>query len=246
MMSCDQACSLMDEYLENRLSLRDQERIKEHVVRCPRCRQELEGRQAFDHQLRYRLSASVSGLQLSREAGHRIVQAAERSARRALWSRWLIAGGQIALGLAMVIALMVGLIYALGRVPTPLEEAQVEVAAPEDTGALQQQDSIWFEPTPLRAGDPFSVTLRLRNQTNHPLSEGVVTLSLKRVVGGGSGYRFSIPVDVSLGPGEGGEVQLTPRDLRPVCLQVYQIEPRDLLAEPGVYSYRVTYRPGLP
>jgi hypothetical protein len=246
MMSCDLACSLMDEYLENRLSHRDQERIKEHIDRCPRCRQELEGRQALDHLLRYRLAASVSGLQLPREAGYRIVRAAERSAQRALWSKRLMAGGQITLGLAAVIVLMVGLIYSLGRVPTPLEQATVEVAAPEDTDLRRQQDSIWFEPAPLRAGDPFTVTLRLHNETSQSLTGGLVTLSLKRVRGSGSGYRFSVPLDVSLGPGEGWEVQFTPQNLRPVCLQIYQIEPNDLLAEPGVYSFRVTYQPAAP
>jgi hypothetical protein len=245
MMNCDLACGLMDEYLDDRLSHRDRERIEEHLNRCLRCRQELESRLAFDDLVRHRLTAAVSSLQLPRESTHRIIQAAQRSTQRALWSKRLVAGGQVALGVAAVILLMVGLIYSLGRVPTPLQGSQVEVAGPKETRVQRQQDAVWIEPPRLYAGEPFTVTLRLRNETSQPLDGGLVVFSLKRAEATGPEYRFAIPLGEVLQPDERWEVELTPQNLRPVCLREYQIEPAELLAEPGVYSFRVTFQPAV-
>ncbi len=246
MMNCDLACGLMDEYLENRLSHRDQERIEEHLSRCARCRQELEGRLSFEELLRHRLTASVGSLRLPRERGHRIVRAAQRSAQRALWSKRLITGGQLALGVAAVILLMAGLVYSRGRIPAPLQQTQVNVVAATDVGLQRQEDSVGIEPARLVAGEAFTVTLRLRNETHRSLTEGVVGLTVERAAASGSGYRFGVPLGRPVQPGERWEVQLTPQSLRQVCLREYGIEPADLLAEPGVYTFRVTFQPGPP
>ena len=118
-MSCDRARRLFDDYLEYRLGKRDRVRLENHVARCPGCGKELRARPALEHQVRMALGSSVQSLALSPDAGARIVQAAQGSARRGIWLNRALIGGRVLAGAASVMLLVVGLAYLLSRTLLP-------------------------------------------------------------------------------------------------------------------------------
>jgi len=116
-MNCDLAGCLLDEYLENGLSQRDCQQLEKHLARCPHCAAELRRRPAFERDLRRALATSVRPLSLSAELSRRIIESAEQSLHRAVWSRRVALTFRLMSGALAAMLVLVAIFALLGHIP---------------------------------------------------------------------------------------------------------------------------------
>jgi hypothetical protein len=236
-VTCERASHLIDDYLEELLSLRERGRLEQHLSACPHCAEELRDRLAFERNLQQALTASVHHLQMAPDASQGIVQAVEASmvAPRWPWSAMPVAR---VMGSALVAALLViGLIFLMDRVPAP-SGVQQAVRSPVGQPALSvDQSSISFEPYGMAPGDRFTITVPIQSN----LLQGVDAVRCDLDVSGPTGrYRFALFMQGPL-PARGLSIlQVTPDLLATPSQEQYQMSPAEIFGQPGAYALRVT------
>jgi hypothetical protein len=252
----------MDDLLDNALNQRERELLEEHLGRCPRCLRELRQRPSFDRGIRRALATSVQPLALPSTASSRLVEAAEKSLRRARRSQRANRAAQMSLSAVALCLLVVGLLFLTGSIPVPsrlkpvalfpvsqavLTEwvARMDAAfyqpvkrGEEDTAPVAaSQLTMNIEPRTMRPRQPFTITVFLWSAEAQPVD--AVTLDLD--VNGPTGYyQFDLALEDSL-PSQGVSVlKVTPELLAEPCRERYLMAPTDLFSAPGVYDVRVT------
>jgi hypothetical protein len=236
-MNCDLACHLIGDYLENRLSQRECQRLEMHLTYCSGCAEELRQRPAFEHRVGRELATSVQHLHLSSEASTRIVQAAQSSMRRAVWSKRAVLTIQLMASATAIALVVVGLLVMLGRIPAPSEMPGLSHPSTSRPALSLTRNDIIIEPLDLDSGQPFTATIFLHSA----LSQPVDAIRFKLDISGPSGdYHFVLAVQGPF-PAEGVSVlQVTPELLAAPCWEQYQITPADIVSVPGVYTLRAT------
>jgi hypothetical protein len=260
-MNCDLAGRLIDDYLENRLSQRDSHQLEKHLSRCPHCADELRRRPAFERDLRRALAASVRPLSLSSDASTRIVESAEDSLHRAVWSRRATLTFRLMSGAVAAALVLVALYALLGRIPVSSQFKPIALLPANklavsdsnlDTLSVRDQPvprlttastislpraSLLVEPRDMRPSLPFTMTLLLQSELPQPLE----TVRLDLDISGPTGfYRFGLAVKGPL-PAQGVSIlRVTPDLLAEPCEEQYLIAPTDVFSLPGVYTLRVT------
>jgi hypothetical protein len=251
-MNCDIACHLIDDYLEKRLSRYAVRRLEQHLSLCTSCAQELRDRPLFERAIRQSLAVSVQQRQLSAEASMRIVQAAQSSTRRAVWSNLAYRLVRMGASAAAVGLVMVGLFFLLRGIPgksnantitlQPVRQLAPSDQQPEDppgdpSPALSLgYNDVLIEPWTLKPGETFTITLFL--QTNLP--QPIDTARFDIGVNGPTGYySFELTVKGRL-PSHGVSVlQITPDVLAAYSREKYLMSPAEILGEPGVYTVSI-------
>lgn len=236
-MTCDVACHLIDDYLDDQLSQRERQRLERHIADCPRCAGELRGRLTLDRSLRHALTASVQHLQLASAPSRAIIQTIEGGVRQPLWPGRLLQSVPMMAGAFAVLLLLVGLFLLLGRIPVP-GETQPSVVLPAGHPALSvNRDRVSIEPRAMVPGDPFTITVPV--DSNWPLPIDTTRCDLD--ISGPTGrYRFALVMQGPL-PSRGTSIlRVTPAILDAPCQEQYQIAPTDIFSAPGVYTFRIT------
>lgn len=260
-MNCDLAGRLIDDYLENGLSRRDRQQLEKHLARCRHCGDELRKLPAFDRDLRRALAASVRPLSLSADASTRIVESAEDSLHRAVWSRRAALTFRLMSGAVAAALVLVALYSLAGRIPDSsrfkpialLPANRLTVSGSNlDTLSVREQPvprltdtltaslpraSLLVEPRDMRPHLPFTMTVLLQSELSQPLE----TIHLDLDISGPTGfYRFGLAVKGPL-PAHGVSIfRVTPDLLAEPCEEQYLIAPTDVFGLPGVYTLRVT------
>jgi hypothetical protein len=260
-MNCDAAGRLLDDYLENGLSQRDRQLMEEHLARCRHCAEEVRRRPALERDLQRALAASVHPLYLSSDASTRIVEAAEVSLHRAIWSHRATLTFRLMTGAVAAALLVIGLFALLGQIPVPsgfrpiallplnnlrMSEAEPVVLssgeqpthriAAASAGSLPRA-SLLFEPEDMRPEMPFTMTLLLQSDTHQPLE--AVGLDLD-ITGPTGSYSFGLSLKGPL-PAHGVSIfRVTPELLAGQCEEHYLVAPTDVFGLPGAYTLRAT------
>jgi hypothetical protein len=259
-MNCDSADHLLDGYVEDELSQRDRYLLQRHLAHCARCADELRRRPAFEREVRRALDTSAGTLRLSSGASARIVEAAEESLQRAIWSRRALFIFQLMSGAVVVVLLLVGMFALVGRIPVPShlgpivlspairrvlfhpQEDTLPVGAtslPQPTTALDSSlphASLLVEPRDMQPGEPFTISLSLLSDSSRPIKAARLGLEIDGPTGF---YRFDLAMKGPL-PAHGMSIfQITPALLVKPCEEQYLISPTDIFRLPGVYTVRV-------
>jgi hypothetical protein len=260
-MNCDLAGCLLDEYLENGLSQRDCQQLEKHLARCPHCAAELRRRPAFERDLRRALATSVRPLSLSAELSRRIIESAEQSLHRAVWSRRVALTFRLMSGALAAMLVLVAIFALLGHIPVashfkpiallpanklPLSSFRTDtlVAIDQPAPRLAATSTGWLprasllvEPRDMRPRVPFTMTVLLQSDLPQPLE----TVRLDLEISGPTGfYHFGLAVKGPL-PAHGVSIfRVTPDLLAEPCEEQYLIAPTDVFSLPGVYTLRVT------
>jgi hypothetical protein len=267
-MNCDQACHLIDGYLEKRLSRYDARRLEQHLGLCARCAQELRDRPLFERTIRHALTASVQQRHLSAEASIRIVQVAQGSVRRVVWSHRVYRTVRLAASTAAVCLVLVGLFFLLRGMPgessantiTLFPVKQLPLSDRRPAGRFMLNEPTWPDALPensaparphalsLGPGDvliePWMLTpgemftLTLFLQTDLPQPIDSARFDLD--INGPTGYySFKVTVRGHL-PSRGVSVlQVTPDVLAASSREKYLMSPTEIFAEPGVYTVSI-------
>jgi hypothetical protein len=260
-MNCDLACHLIDDYLENRLSRYERQCLEAHLASCPDCSEELRQRPVFERTMQRALASAVQNYDLSTEASVRIVQEAQSSLRRAVWTNRAVWTFQVVASVAAIALVVVGLLVLLGRIPVPSHLGPVNLSpvsqwlfseqhpatlSTVDEPNLESTSSpaVWLsnsdmrlEPFDMEPGEPFTLTLLLHTDMPQPLDTARFTIDVQ----GPSGYySFLMAVQGPL-PANGVSVlRVTPDLLATTSRERYLISPTEIFGEPGVYRVRVT------
>ena len=268
-MNCEQACLLIDEYLENGLSRYDRQRLEEHLASCPSCIEEVRGRSAFDHTIWQALAASVENQSLSPEASARIVRAAQASTRRGIWSSHALMAVRMMATLAVALLVVAGILVLVDRVPSPLGPRKITLLpvlqlalselspvtlAPTNQPTLPEEPKLDLEPIdqpvlmlnpndmriePLDLSPNEWFTITLVLRSELP--QPVDTARLDLEVSGPPGiYRFPLSVEGPLPTPGVSILRITPEQLASICQKQYLISPTDMFETPGIYTVRVT------
>lgn len=236
-MTCDQACLLIDDYLENRLGHYERQRLENHMVFCPACAEELRNRPAFERTMLRQLTASVQHLHLSPSASQRIVRAAQSSSNRAVWSNRGARVVQALAGVAAVALVVVGVMLLAGQIQVPPDLPQAVQPQANELGPSLRFTDLFVEPRDMSPGDTFTITVLLRSD----LPESLATAHFNLDIDGPEGdYRFALAARGPL-PARGVSVlEVTSEQLADPCQEQYQIVPTDIFRAPGVYTVRAT------
>jgi len=244
-MNCELACRLIDEYLEDKLNWVDRNRLETHLASCRTCTEELHGRPAFERTISRALTASVQHLKLSADASARIVQRAQASGRRVVWSNRVTLGTRVLAGAAAAFLVFIGVLLVLGHLSLPAGLAEYLPFLKDRTAAKGETltavslsaNDIYVEPFHVQAGEPFTITVYFHSDLPEPVDAVNFDLEFE----GPSGhYTFALAARGSL-PMEGvSMVQVTPELLAAPCERQYQIAPTDIFQVPGVYTLRMT------
>jgi hypothetical protein len=236
-MKCEMACHLIDDYLENRLSRRDRQLLETHLAVCSSCAEELRQRPAFEHSLWRALASSVHHMQLSSEASSRLVQAAQNSVRRGIWSKRAVLTIQLMAGATTVVLLVVGMLVLLGRISLPAELPVLPRSSTSRPAISLTRNDILVEPWDLHPGEAFTATILLHSH----LSEPVDAVRFRLDISGPTGdYSFVLAVQGPFPAESISVLQVTPALLATPCREQYQISPADIVRVPGVYTLRAT------
>jgi hypothetical protein len=259
-MNCGLADHLLDGYAEDELSQRDRYLVQRHLAHCARCAGELRRRPAFEREVRRALDTSAGTHHLSSGASARIINAAEESLQRAIWSHRAHLGFRLVGGVVAAALLLVGLFALMGRIPVPSSLGPVVLSPinrlvpslpqadapaigapslPQPTTALDSSlphASLLIEPHDLQPGEPFTISLSLLSDSPQPIK--AVRLGLE--VNGPTGqYRFDLVMKGSL-PAHGMSVfRVTPALLAKPCQEQYLVSPAEIFRLPGIYTVRV-------
>lgn len=236
-MTCDVASHQIDDYLDDQLDQHERRRLERHFEDCPRCAEELRGRIGLDRGVRHALATSVQHLQLASGPSRAIVQAIEGGARYSLWPERILQSALTMAGAFVVVLLLVGLVFLLGRIPAP-GEMQPSIVLPAGRPALSvDRDRISIEPRVMAPGDQFTITVPVDSNWPQPIDTTRCDLDIS----GPSGrYRFALLMKGPL-PSRGTSIlQVTPAILADPCQDRYQIAPADIFSAPGVYTFRIT------
>lgn len=236
-MNCDLACHLIDDYLENRLSYSDRQRLEKHLTLCPHCAEELRVRPAFDQEMWRALTTSVQHLRVPPETSRHIVRAAQTSVRHGIWSKRAVFTIQLMAGAAATALLVVGLLLMFGRIHAP--EGLPLFGRPSTSRpaiSLTRSDML-IEPEDLRPGEPFTTTLFLHSQLSQPVDAIRFRLDIEGPAGD---YHFILSVHGPFAAGDVSVLKVTPDLLTVPCREQYQISPADIVRVPGVYTIRAT------
>jgi len=261
-VNCEAVGHLMDDLLDNALTPRERELLEEHLARCPRCLRDLRARPAFDRGIRRALAASVQPMALPPAFGQGLVDAAQRSLRRARWSLAVRSVARASVSAVAVCLLVVGLLFLTGNIPVPSQlqpitlfpvkqatltewAARMEPAldqpikwvAEEPAPITSSRVSMIIEPRVIHPRDSFTMTVFLWSADAQPVE--AVTLDL--AVNGPTGYyEFDLALEEPL-PSRGVSVlKVTPELLSVPCREQYLMAPTELFSKPGVYDVRVT------
>lgn len=260
-MNCDLAGRLLDDYSENGLSQRDRQLMEEHLARCRHCAEELRRRPAFERDVQRALTASVRPLYLSADASTRIIESAEESLHRAIWSHRAMMTARLMTGAVAAALLVVGLFALLGQIPVParfrpiallplnnlrLSESQPVVLSSGEQPAPRiatasasafPHASLLFEPEDMRPEKPYTITVLLQSDTHQPLEAIGLDLSINGPTGF---YSFGMTLKGPL-PTHGVSIfRVTPELLAGPCEEQYLVTPTDLFGLPGTYTLRAT------
>jgi len=261
-LNCEAVGHLMDDLLDNALGQREQELLVEHLGRCPRCVRELRQRPTFERGIRRALTTSVQPLALPSASCSRLVEAAEKSLRRARRSQRANCVVKISMGATALCLLVIGLLFVAGSIPVPSQLKPVTLlpvaqasftkwAAKVDTAlhypmkwiedepapVTTSQVSMIIEPHAMHPRQAFTITVFVWSAEAQPLD--AVTLNLD--VNGPTGYyQFDLALQEPL-PSHGISIlKVTPELLAEPCREQYLVAPIDLFAATGVYTVRVT------
>lgn len=268
-MKCEQACLLIDDYLESGLSRYERQRLEEHLASCSGCVEEVRDRSAFDHTIWQALAASVENQSLSPEASARIVRAAQASTRQGIWSNHALLAVQMVATLAVALLVVAGILVLLDRVPSPVGPRKVTLL-PVLQLALSELSPVTLAPTnqptlpeqPILDIEPFDQPVLMLNANDmriepndlNPSEWFTITLVLRselpqhvdrarldlEVSGPQGVYRFPLSVEGPL-PAPGVSIlRVTPDQLATICQKQYLISPTDMFETPGIYTVRVT------
>jgi hypothetical protein len=260
-MNCGLAGCLIDDYLENELSQRDRHQLEKHLAHCPHCADELRRRPTFERDLRRALAASVHALSLSSDASTGMVESAEESLNRAVWSHRAALTFRLMSGAIAAALVLVAMFTLAGRIPDPSQLKPIALlpanrltlsdSNPDTLSVADQpiprrtaistvslpRTSLLIEPRDMRPNLPFTMTVLLQSDLPQPLE--AVRLDLD--ISGPTGFfRFGLAVKGPL-PAHGVSIfRVTPDLLAEPCEEQYLIEPTDVFSLPGVYTLRVT------
>lgn len=260
-MNCDLAGCLIDDYLEDGLSRRDRHQLEKHLAHCPHCADELRRRPTFERDLRQALAASVRPLSLSSDARMRIIESAEESLNRAVWSHRATLTFCLMSGAVAAALVLVALFALAGRIPVPSQLKPIALlpankltlsdSNPDTLSVVDQpvprltatsttslpRASLLVEPRDMRPHLPFTMTVLLQSDLPQPLE----TVRLDLDISGPTGsYRFRLAVKGPL-PAHGVSIfRVTPDLLADLCEEQYLIAPTDVFGLPGVYTLRIT------
>jgi len=239
-MNCDLTCFLLDDYLENRLSRYDRQQMEQHLATCAHCARELRLRPAFENTMWRGLAAAVHDRRLSPEASQRIIRAAQAARRQAAWSQRAIQAGQAVLGLAALALVLFGFLFLIDQLRSSPQQgvqpsALREHAADSVSIVRIPDNALHFEPWPLRAGQPFTITLFLTSDQAEPGHAVGVDLDVSGPTGH---YAFALPVRGPFAAGSVSALEVTPDTLAALCRAQYAIAPTQIFRLPGTYRVR--------
>ncbi len=261
-MNCEAVGHLMDDLLDNVLSQRERELLEEHLARCPRCLNELRQRPTFERGIRRALATSVQPMALPSAFGQGLVDAAEKSLRRARWSQRAQSVARASVSAVAVCLLVVGLLFLTGNIPVPSQlqpitlfpvkqatltewAARMEPAldqpikwvAEEPAPITSSRVSMIIEPQTMHPSNAFTMTVFLWSAEAQPVE--AVTLDL--AVNGPTGYyEFDLALEEPLPSWGVSVLKVTPELLSSPCREQYLMAPTELFAMPGVYDVSVT------
>jgi hypothetical protein len=268
-MKCEQACLLIDDYLESGLSRYERQRLEEHLAACPGCVEEVRDRSALDHTIWQALAASVDNQSLSPEASDRIVRAAQASARQGIWHTHALLAVRVVATLAIALLVVAGVLVLIDGVPSPmghrkvillpvlqlaLSELSPVTLAPKNEPALPEQPVFDVKPVdePLLMLDVSDMRFEPKHLNpsewftitlvlRSELPQSVDTARLDLEVSGPPGiYRFPLSVEGPF-PAPGVSIlRVTPDRLAAICQKRYLISPTEMFEAPGIYVVRVT------
>jgi hypothetical protein len=259
-MNCDLACHLLDDYLENRLGRYERQRLEVHLAACPDCAEKLRERPIFEHAMERALASAVQHQRLSSAASVRIVQAAQGSLDRSIWTTRAVLTFQMAASTTAIVLVVLALLVLMGRIPAPshlgpirlspvsqwLFSQQTATLAIQDEPALHSpaltsvslsNSDFYIEPREMQAGEAFTITLLLHTD----MPQALETVRFNLDVQGPSGhYNFVMAVKGPL-PAHGVSVlRVTPELLATTSQERYLMSPTEIFGEPGVYTLRIT------
>jgi len=234
-MNCDLAYHLMDDYLENRLGRRERQRLEMHLTHCSVCTDELRRRPAFDQRLWRALAGSVQNLRLSPEASIEIIEAAQDSVRRGIWSKRAALTLQLVASASVVLLLVASMFILMGRLPIPSDLIEISEPSIDEPAVFLSRNDIIVEPSNLHPGEPFTATIFFHSD----LSESIDAVRFKLNIDGPSGsYQFALALQGPFPAQEVSVLRVTPDVLAGPCQAQYQISPEDIISEPGTYTFR--------
>jgi len=266
-VNCELACHLFDEYLEGQLSQYDLRRLERHLHGCPSCAAELRDLPRFERVMRRSLVTSTQGRMLSPEASMRLVQNAQTSLRRGIWSNRALLSLRVVVATAALCLVALGLYFILS-------DASVSPTL-HTTVLAPVKQLVMFDPPPAPSSEPTQavLTLQIADSSSErrgalslasgdlsveptPLLPGepfTITLFLHsnvtqpvdrarfdlEVTGPTGYYRFEMKAKGPF-PAEGvSVVQITPERLADLSQEKYLISPEEVFSLPGVYVLRV-------
>ena len=234
-MNCDMASHLMDDYLENQLERRDRLRLEMHLTLCSSCADELRQRPTFDHRMWRALAGSVQNLRLSPEASIELVEAAQNSVRRGIWSKRAALTLQLMASASVVLLLVTSLLIIMGRLPVPSELIELSEPSIDEPAVFISRNDIIVEPSNLHPGEPFTTTIFFHSD----LSESVDAVRFRLNIDGPSGhFEFALALPGPFPAGQVSVLRVTPAILEDPCRNQYQISPAEIISEEGVYTFR--------
>jgi hypothetical protein len=236
-MNCEQACHLIDDYLENRLSRYERHRLETHLTLCSDCAEELRNRPAFERQMWGALAISVQHLRLSSDISAQIVREAQSSARRAIWSRRAMLTFQLVASAAAVTLLMIGLLALVGRIQVPVEVPWLDPPRVSRPALTLTRNDIIIEPANLRPGQPFTTTIFLHSDLSQPVD--AVRFQFE-VSGPEADYEFELALKGPFPARGQSTLTVTPAILEKPCQEQYGITPEEIISVPGIYTLRAT------
>lgn len=236
-MNCDLACQLVDDYLDDRLQQRARQRFEMHIAGCSACADELRDRLTMERSLRQALTASVRHLHLSSASSREIILAVESGARRPAWSVHATRLIQIMGGALVVVTLLVGLSFLMGRMSGPGGLQGIETQPVGQPGLSLDHSNISVETRGAEPGGPFTVTVPIEGEL---FPSAALIRSDLEIRGPTGRYLFPLVVEGPLSVQGLSVVHITADMLEASCREQYEIATSDLLSEPGIYRFRVT------
>jgi hypothetical protein len=236
-MNCHLTRQLVDDYLDDRLKQREHQRFEMHIAACTGCADELRDRLAMERGLRQALMASVQDLRVSSAATREIILAVESGNQQPGWSVHATRLIQIMGGALVVIALVVGLSFLMGRFPVPNELQGIDTRSLGRPGQSLDHTNISVEPRRVEPGGLFTVTVPIEGEL---FSSATSVRSDLEIRGPTGRYLFPMAVEGPLSTEGLSVVHVTTDMLEDPCRDRYAITPSELLSKPGVYRFRVT------
>jgi hypothetical protein len=267
-VNCELVCHLIDDYLENRLSPYERKSLEAHLAFCPTCGDELRSQAALERTLWQAMAAGVEGRYLSPAASARIVQEAQASVKRAVWSKRVVFASQLAASAAAVVLVLVGVLFWLGAIPIPSELNRVSLLPLKSLIPWEQQPLTVYPVDQPDRSDLNKVSLSPDKQaalslgTSRSLIEPLplqpseaftITLYLQNelsspledahfdldITGPTGYYRFPLAVEGPLVANGVTVLEIGPEVLAEPCQEKYLISPTDIFRTPGIYVVRV-------